>query len=546
MNEKKYRAALYARISKEDTNKAESESIKNQIDLMEAFVANHEEIEISCVRADDGFSGVNLDRPQFRLMEEEIAKGAVNCVIVKDLSRLARNFIECGKTIHNYVTYQNVRFIAINDGIDSIDPSTVEDNLLIPIKNLMNDAYLADLSVKIRSQFEVRRKKGDYVSPFVTYGYQKDPENHNKIVIDKTVAPVIEEIFKTKLEGWSAVAIAKQLNDKGVLPPLEYKRSCGVHLTIPFQRNSTCLWNHSAISRILKNPIYMGTLVQGKTCTPNHKVKTRITKPEKDWAVIPENHEPIVSKEIFEVVQTMIRRDSRKSPDHLIQYPLSGAVFCGDCLCPMTRRNNCTELNPHYIFVCSTYKKHKKCSRHTISVETVEKAVLIAINGYIENVLDTDKLLREYDSEVFTQKELQQNHTRLLQKLDEHKKTVNKKMKTYENYKMEEISKADYQIFSQHYQEKITVLEVELEKIKTDIDLLNQGNSARQQWIKNFENHQGASELTRTLVFSLVDKIEIFEDNRIAIHFLFDDVLKTMVSHLETVKKLTEAKKEVG
>lgn len=542
---KKYNAALYARVSKEDGSKVESESIANQIALMKSFVEQNNDIEIKSIRADDGFSGVNLERPQFRLMEEEIEQGLVNCVIVKDLSRLARNFIESGKTIHDYITYKNVRFIAINDHIDSLDPSTVEDNLIIPIKNLMNDAYLADLSVKIRSQFAVRRKKGDFVSPFVTYGYRKDPHNKKKLVIDEDVAPVIESIFKLKLEGWSAVAIADKLNQQKIPSPSAHKQACGINFSTPFQVKETSLWASSTISRMLKNPIFMGTLVQGKTCTPNHKVKSRITKPETDWAVVENNHEPIINKEIFEVVQTLLSRDARKNPEQLVQFPLSGAVFCGDCHNSMTRKNNGSKFSPKYIFVCNKYKQGKGCSRHGIAVETVEKAVLSTINAYIETLLNVKELLKQYDNIPFTQKELEKNNTLLQEKLQEHHRFIEKKTKTYEMFQQDEIDQEDFNLYSSHYQKSITSLESEIEKVKKDIEALVQGKSEVQQWLQRFTEEQGATELTRKLVFSLIERVNIYEDNKITIVFNFKDEYETIVSYLNTMEKLTSKKKEV-
>jgi len=289
---KDYKAAIYVRLSKEDGDKTESDSIVNQKNLIEDYLKSMPEIQVCSVRVDDGFSGVDFLRPDFEAMMEDIKEGRINCVIVKDLSRFGRNYIEVGKYLENIFPFLGVRFISVNDNFDSANKRTDVEELILPFKNLMNDAYSRDLSVKVRSNLLMKRKNGDYTGSFVVYGYTKSPENKNKLIIDEFAAEVVRDIFKWKLEGLSGQAIADKLNAKGELSPMEYKRYSGSKFSTPFKVSSKAVWAPKAIGRILSNPIYTGLLEQGKVTTPNHKLKNRIIKAQEDWNVVENAHEP--------------------------------------------------------------------------------------------------------------------------------------------------------------------------------------------------------------------------------------------------------------
>ncbi len=251
--QEEYDADLYLRLSREDGDKAESDSIANQRELLMDYLSSHPEIRLHEVRTDDGYSGVNYDRPGFIQMMEAVKAGEINCIIVKDFSRLGRNFIETGKYIEKIFPFMGVRFISVNDDYDSARPRTSSDNLIVPVKNLMNDAYCRDISIKIRSHLDIKRKKGQCIAPFAVYGYRKDEENKNHLVIDEEPAAVVREIFKKKLEGYSAQAIADWLNGEDILSPMEYKKAQGSRYASAFKKNDRASWTAVAVFRILKN-----------------------------------------------------------------------------------------------------------------------------------------------------------------------------------------------------------------------------------------------------------------------------------------------------
>ena len=263
-----YNACIYARLSRDDGDKLESDSIINQKALIRDFLSKHPEIHAVSEKTDDGYSGVNFDRPAFQEMMEDIRSGKINCVVVKDLSRFGRNYIEAGNYIERVFPFLGVRFIAINDNYDSLDRNQ-SDSLIIPFKNLINDAYCKDISVKIRSQLEIKRKKGQFIGAFAAYGYLKDEEDHNKLVVDTYASEIVRAIFKWKIQGMSQGRIANKLNMQGVLCPMEYKLSLGMKVQTNFRVHKKALWSSKAVTRILTNEIYTGVLVQGKVGTPN-------------------------------------------------------------------------------------------------------------------------------------------------------------------------------------------------------------------------------------------------------------------------------------
>lgn len=272
-----YLASAYVRLSKEDMvsasgQKTESNSISNQKQLILDFLKDKADIKLVSIREDDGYTGTDYDRPDFQHMMDDIRAGVVNCVIVKDLSRFGREYINAGKYIDRLFPYYGVRLISINDGIDTVTRSS-SDDLSIMLKNLMNDNYCRDISIKIRSQLQVKRKNGEFIGAFAPYGYEKDEKDKNQLVIDPYAAEVVSDIFRWKLDGINQDRIAQMLNTQGVLSPMEYKRSKGLSYKTSFKLSSQAQWTPSAVRRILANPVYVGTLIQGVRSRPNYKIK---------------------------------------------------------------------------------------------------------------------------------------------------------------------------------------------------------------------------------------------------------------------------------
>lgn len=251
-----YTAAIYLRISRDDGDKVESDSIQNQRELIREYLKKHPEITKTSEFVDDGYSGTNFERPSFIRMMSEIEKRRIDCVIVKDLSRFGRNYIETGKYLERIFPMYEVRFLSVNDNYDSMDEKNDADQIVIPFKNLINDAYCRDISLKIRSQLDVKRRNGQFIGSFAGYGYKKHPNNRNKLIIDEYAAGIVRTIFNMKLEGYSAGKIADWLNATEVQTPFEYKRACGFNYNSGYRISQHPVWNASSVTRILTNECY--------------------------------------------------------------------------------------------------------------------------------------------------------------------------------------------------------------------------------------------------------------------------------------------------
>jgi len=274
MQNKVYRVAIYCRLSKEDGDKQESNSITSQRAICEDFISKQSNMKIvGKPFIDDGVSGVSTERPQFKAMEEAIRKGHIDCIVCKDLSRFSRNYLDAGRYLEKIFPQLGIRFIAITDNYDSLTSNPQSDSFLLPFKNLINDTYCKDISMKIRSSLSVKQKNGDFVGAFAPFGYRKAIDNRNQLVVDENARETVQMIFSLFKEGFSIERIADRLNQMGVLSPMEYKQSCGIRYETVFKAGDTAKWTYNAIKRILCNEIYIGILAQGKRGTPNYKVR---------------------------------------------------------------------------------------------------------------------------------------------------------------------------------------------------------------------------------------------------------------------------------
>ena len=508
-NIKIYKAAIYVRLSKEDgdvsdASKAESNSISNQKELIKDFLKDKQDIVIVSERVDDGYSGVNFERPAFQLMLEDIKQGKVDCVVVKDLSRFGRNYIESGRYIEKIFPMLGVRFIAINDNYDSLTGKSQTDEIVIPFKNLINDAYCRDISIKIRSHLDVKRRKGEFIGSFTIYGYAKDEHDHNKIVIDEYAAGVVRDIYQWKISGMSQQRIADKLNDMGVLSPAEYKKSCGIKYSANLQTKKQAIWSAVAITRILTNESYTGTLIQGKVTTPNYKVKKTVIKDEEDWVVIPNAFEAIITKEQFDMVQEILKKDTRVAPDKKSVYLFSGIAVCGDCGRQMSRKVSTVSGKKYVYYMCSANKKEGVCSSHRIREDELEKAVVTYLNSYIDELENIQHFLEFIDKLPYQEVNVKRLNMRIVQLEEDAQKYEKLKVSVYEDLKDELISKEEYISMKQEFEKRRRAALDSIAQIKIEIETLASRNGKHHEWIESFIANKGIEKLERNVVVELI------------------------------------------
>ena len=536
-----YRAALYVRLSKEDGDKEESDSIVNQKDLIRSFLADKQDIRICAECVDDGYSGANFDRPDFKRMIREIEAGRIDCVVVKDLSRFGRNFVEAGRYIDQIFPALGIRFIAVNDNYDSINGRTSSDKILIPFKNLINDAYCRDISIKVRSQLEIKRKKGDFIGSFAVYGYLKDPSDRHKLIVDDYAAAVVRDIFRWKLEGASQQRIADRLNGRGELSPMEYKRFCGLQYRSGFQVNPKAKWTAVAIGRVLRNEFYIGTLVQGRRTTPNHKVKKTIQKPREEWIRVEDSHPAIIEKEDFLAVGRLLMQDTRVAPKEENVYLLSGLVFCGDCKQNMVRNSVCRNGKTYVYYMCGNNRTNKACSSHRISEAALEQAVYLSLKEHIANILNVERILQCIETLPVHQEEVQKTDAQLIKKQEEIARYSRLKTTLYESLSDGLINKAEYLELKAGYDIKIADAQAASEKLKEELECLLQNRTGSSLWIEQFKKHRNITELTRHIAVTLIDRIMVFEDCRIDIRFRYQYDYERALELIRNMQELCPA-----
>lgn len=513
-----WRATLYLRLSREDGDKEESNSIAGQRNLLRDFLKQHPDIQEYAVQIDDGWSGSTFERPSFQKMMEDVKAGKTDCIIVKDLSRFGRNYLDAGEYIEKLFPFMGVRFIAVNDHYDSFQEKNASDDLIVPFKNLINEAYCRDISVKIRSQLEIKRKNGQFLGAFAAYGYLKDPQDKNRLVVDEYAADVVRQIFSWKVEGISPQDIADRLNHSGILSPLEYKRSLGMKCSTPLQTNIKATWSAASVIRLLKNPIYIGTLTQGRATTPSYKVHKRVQKSENEWSVIENNHEPIISRKDFETVQNVLALDTRRSPDAETVSLFSGMVFCGDCGASMIRKPVSTGGKRYLYYICSANKQDKSCSPHRIREEALEEIVLDALKEYINSVVELSNIFEIADTAPLRTAEAVKVQRQIDGKRAEYEKLQKLLMSLYENLTDGIIDKAEYLRLKQSFSQRAEETEKQMDALQERLSAV-QTQVTDTGWMENFKRYRSLTALDRRAVITMIERVMVYDNNTVEIRF---------------------------
>ena len=537
--DKIWSVAQYIRLSQEDNdncdNKKESNSITSQKNLLDEFIEEHSDLVIYDTYIDDGYTGTDFERPGFQKLLEDMRNRNINCVIVKDLSRLGRNYIEVGNYIEQIFPLFNIRFIAINDGIDSFKNPTSTNTILVPFKNLINDEYARDTSIKIKSALRGRKKKGEFVGAFPSYGYVKDKNNKHKLIIDRESAEIVKKIFDWKVNyGLGNLTICHILNNMGVLNPTGYKKKkLKQNYNNSKMKKEDYSWCVSTVRNILKNDVYIGNVTQGKRKVKSYKIHKVEQVPQEEWITAENMHEPIIDKELFDKAQELRRIDTRVQNTGKLSI-WAGILKCADCGRAMHKKYcKNTSGTVYEYYICSTYRKKSNmlCTRHTLKVEELENSVLEAIKLHIELLIDTDnilELLNKSKKKILADENvLDIKHSKEI----EIEKIINLKRCLYEDWKNEDITREEYLEYKQRYEqdiEKIKVIIDNLDKQKDKQDEINEGNN---KWIENFKKYKNISKLDRDIITELIEYIEVYEDKRIRIHFKFINQLDRITEY---------------
>ena len=518
--------ALYERLSKDDDLLGESNSIVNQKAMLEGYAAQNGFKNIRHY-TDDGFSGGNFERPSWKRMVSDIQAGLIGTVIVKDMSRVGRDYLQTGFYTEVLFKQQNVRFIAVSNGVDSADASSSE---FAPFLNIMNEWYLRDCSRKIRASYKLRGNAGKHTTNNVPYGYKKSPEDKNQWIIDENAAPNVKRMFRLCVEGYGIGDIARILRENKVETPSYYWGSQGIgNWKTRYAVDRPYDWTMSTVADILSRPEYMGHTVNFRTHSSDYKEKRIIKHPKEEWKIFENTHEPIIDKETWELVQklrgTPKRHDFSDKPN-----PLTGILFCADCGAKLynnsekaTSIKNGRKPDPETGYYNSDHYDCKNYKLSRVREKTTCTTHYINTNSLIRLILETLKLVSEYaisNKEEFAQRVRDLSIQKQFDSLKEQKALLAKKekrynelkglvKKLYEAYATERISEKNYEMLSADYEVEQDSLESEIQELKIQIDAYNETTDKSEQFLEVAKKYTDFSVLTAPMLNEFIDKIVV-------------------------------------
>lgn len=548
-----YNVAIYLRLSRDDistgggkdmdgniatgSGKAESNSISSQRDMIRSYIRKQDNMEIYDIYVDDGFSGANFDRPGFKRMMQDIEAGNVTCVIVKDLSRLGRDYIEAGRLIQKTFPAFSVRFIALTDHFDSLTADYNETSLVVPVKNFVNDSYSRDISGKVRSHQKVKRENGDFIGAFAVYGYKKSVENRNLLVPDDYAADIVRKIFAWKIDGYSNLAIAELLDGMGIFSPMEYKKMRGEKFQTGFVTGVKAKWSAVAVKRILTNENYIGTLVQGKEEKVNYKVKKSVRKPEEEWTKVPKAHEAIIHPEDFEIVQDLLKIDIRAGNGEKKAHIYAGLLFCGDCMEPMIRRVNRYKGKETVSFICSTKNKGGDCSRHTISEEDLNHLVLTGLKQQVSLFLNKSRVLEAVEQMEINFNEVAAFDQEIERLHSEQNTYLSLRAGLYEDLKKKIITEEDFRNFGEIYEKRYQELQQAICHQEETIKKLFKSGVTAGINLERMKTVMQITEIDRMTLVSFVKRILVYEDKRVYLEMRYKELFSKVIMLADYVEK---------
>jgi len=520
-----YNTAIYARLSIEDCRDKESDSIKNQIYLIRQYIEERPYLRICSVFSDNGETGTHFNRPGFCAMMDEIRAGKINCVVVKDLSRFGRNYIETGEYLEKIFPFMGVRFVSINDGLDNEDAGSNTDALIVSLKNLINDVYTKDISQKIISSLRTKQENGEFIGGFAPYGYLKSSENKHKLVIDEETAPVVRDIFKWKAEGIGDTVIARRLNGMGIPSPAKQHLDKG-----ELKNAGSCklfIWRDRTIHLITTNPMYIGHMTQGRTkqaLCDNMPIKAQA---KSEWIIVENTHEAIISPATFEKAQEaranntgVFYREYDKSKhitgeNHLFK----GLLACAECGSKLIR----VKSGSGYSFLCPVKRRNlgTDCVPKSIREAYLFSVVLTAIKGKINEAADLtvviERLNKRYNADS-PKNDIIKRMTKLQTDL---KRLINLNATLFESYADKLLTEDEYIYSKQRYTEQLNEARQKIEHLQEENVTHSETLTPKNKWLQAVKRFTEHDELSRDMVHALIDHITVSGNNEFHIVWNF-------------------------
>ena len=533
------KTALYVRLSSEDGDKIESDSVSSQKEILKEYLKLHPELEFYDFYIDDGCTGTNFERMGFERMKRDIEAGIIKCVVVKDLSRFGRNYADGGYYIDDFFVRHSVRLIAINNCVDteSGNMNAFTQCITIGMTNVINESYSAATSVNVRGTLNMRRKRGEFIGSFASYGYIKDPEDRHKLIIDEEAADIVRMIFDKFVSGMSILEITTELNRMTIPNPSAYKKNKGLNYKHPAGKINNSLWPESSVRRILKNEMYTGNMVQGKNMKLSYKIKQCAAVPKDEWYVVKGTHEPIIDQSTFEKAQALFERNTRVSPQEHKTGLFAGLVKCADCHKGMSKKSNKQNGNEYHYYRCSTAKvtKGEACPPRSIRIDKLENAVLVFLQKMVEIATEYDEIIKA----INTNSKKKNNANLILKAMEKNEKEIeftnDMILNLYPDWKRGDISKEEYMRLKIDFQNKIEKLKKENKALEENLKEQENGME-NNSFVSSFKKIGNIEKLTRPLLLELVDEILIHEGGKITIRLKCKDAFEQATEYIRINK----------
>ena len=504
-----FRTALYLRLSKDDEGAGESSSITTQRGILQEFAQTHG-LLVADEYVDDGYSGTNYERPAFQRMVADIEAGKVNCVITKDLSRLGRNSARTSDLLDEYFPAHGVRYISVIDGYDSLN-LTSGVVMTAPLMMAMHEMYARDISMKIRSSFKSKMESGQYIGSFAPYGYQKNAEDKNHLVVDHQVAHIVREIFEMAADGNAPSAIARYLNSKNIATPSVYRCLTRPYLNVD-DYSTRREWTSAIVCELLRNIVYLGHTAQGKSSKVSFKSKLIQPRKPDEWIVVRNTHEPIITEDLFQAVRNRVIA-RRQPPTKGFENIFSGIARCADCGRTMTTAPT-RKKGSTYNLCCGGYKSYGsgECSNHFIDYDLLYDTVLQELRKWLSlSDEDREAIVSELQQEEAQRQQRSnagavQSLTGMEQRIQE-LSTLLKKL--YEDYAFNRISAAMYEKLSADYESELSSLEQSMKQLRQSLEPDTSGSDSYREFFALLNEMEGLPALTRPILRKFIDRIEV-------------------------------------
>lgn len=538
----KWSVGEYNRLSKEDGDKPESDSIQNQHSInqkhLEYLREHGEQIESVTVYSDDGYAGGSFNRPRYQDMLRDIERGKINCIIFKDNSRLGRNYPELGRLMEDYFPQKGVRVISVLNNLDSVKDPRGYCSAIVSFSNIVNDDYIRQLSIKIKCTLAMKRERGEFTGNYAPFGYQKDPDDHHKLVVDEEQAEIVRKIFDWYEGGMSANSIAKRLNAMQVMTPGDFKIRDGCKSFITHDQKSSKIrtWAVNTVATILKNEVYIGNMVQGKHKSASYRSKKMVLTDESEWTVVEGTHEPIISDEQFAIVHERYARRTRVAPEQTHTYILSGLIACGQCGHTMSRV--VSQGYARYRCLTRTYAPDK-CQCPSVKEDYLEELILQTVQSQIQRLVDVKAVIdaaRQFKSTSGAKNEYM---LALNKAKREQERLQDAQFHLYDDLQSGLLRREEYVRFRERYEAEIAAQEAKIEQMNQSLLQLKEARQQDDAFVSFFQKYGNIERLDRDTVNQLIQKVVFHDKQNIEVYFRFADEYEKLCSFANTIQEQT-------